>query len=147
MKILIGWTIAALACAGCSTLARRPADAKLAFYSAHAGAPVDGFRSLGRFDNWEPLGNEALAVWTRPNEAWLLELYGPCDGLDFSIAIGLTDHVGRVEAGFDDVLVSHPSPIHVPCRIRSIRPLDVAAIHEAEKARRSTTSPVTPAGH
>ena len=147
MKTIIGWTIATLICAACSTLPGRPADAKLAFYSAHAGAPVDSFRSLGRFDNWEPLGNEALVVWTRPNQAWLLELYGPCDGLDYSIAIALTDHVGQVEAGLDDVLVSHPSPLHVPCRIRSIRPVDLAAIREAEKARRSSMAPTAPPAH
>jgi hypothetical protein len=122
-------------------------DAKLAFYSAHAGAPVDSFRLFGRLSHWEPLGNEALVVWTRPNEAWLLDPYGPCDGLDYSSAISLTDHAGRVEAGLDYVLVSHPSPVHVPCRIRSIRALDLGAIREAEKARRSTTVPTSPAGH
>jgi hypothetical protein len=129
--------MAVLVCAGCSTLARKPPDAKRAFYASHAGPPVPSFRSLGRFDNWEPLGRDALVVWTRPNEAWLLELYGPCDGLDFSIAIALTDHVGRVEAGMDDVLVSHPSPLHIPCRIRTIRPIDVAAVRAAEKVERA----------
>ena len=124
-----------------------PADAKLTFYSAHAGPPVDSFRLLGRLTKWEALGNEALVVWTRPNEAWLLEPYGPCDGLDFSSAISLTDHAGRVEAGLDYVLVSHPSPVHLPCGIRSIRPLDLAAIRQAEKARRSTPAPAIPANH
>ena len=148
MKFLIGWTIVALVCAGCSTSpSRMSTDAKLALYSEHAGAPVDSFRLLGRLSSWESLGNEALVVWTRPNEAWLLEPFGPCDGLDYSSAISLTDHAGRVEAGLDFVLVSNPSPVHEPCRIRGIRPLDLTAIHVAEKARRSTTAPTTPAGH
>jgi len=148
VKILIGWTVAALVCAACSTSpSRMSADARLALYSAHAGPSVDSFRLLGQLSRWEALGNEALVVWTRPNEAWLLEPYGPCDGLDYSSAISLTDHAGRVEAGLDYVLVSNPSSIHVPCGIRGIRPLDLAAIREAEKARRSTTAPVTPAGH
>ena len=148
MKILVGFSVAVLACAGCSTTpSRMSTDAKLAFYSAHAGPSVDSFRLLGRLSSWESLGNEALVVWTRPNEAWLLEPYGPCDGLDYSSAISLTDHAGRVEAGLDYVLVSHPSAVHVPCRIRSIRPLDLAAIREAEKARRSNIAPTTPAGH
>ncbi len=148
MKFLVAWTIAALVCAGCSTSpSRMSADAKLALYSAHAGAPVDSFRLLGRLSSWEVLGDEALVVWTRPNEAWLLEPYGPCDGLDYSSAISLTDHAGRVEAGLDYVLVSNPSPIHLPCRIRGIRPLDLAAIREADKARRSTAAPVPPASH
>ena len=148
MKILIGWTIAALVCAGCSTSpSRMSVDAKLALYSTHAGPPVDSFRLLGRLSKWESLGDEALVVWTRPNEAWLVEPYGPCDGLDYSSAISLTDHAGRVEAGLDHVLVNNPSPVHVPCTIRSIRPLDLAAIREAEKARRSATAPATPGGH
>ena len=148
VKILNGWTIAALVCAGCSTSpSRMSADAKLALYSAHAGAPVDSFRLLGRLTSWEALGSEALVVWTRPNEAWLLEPYGPCDGLDYSSAISLTDHAGRVEAGLDYVLVSNPSPIHLPCKIRGIRPLDLAAIREAEKERRSTTTAATPVSH
>jgi hypothetical protein len=110
-----------------------PPDQKFAFYAAHAGASVDDFRLLGQLSRWEPLGNEALVAWTRPNEAWLLELYGPCDGLDFSSAIGLTDHAGRVEAGLDYVLVSRPAPIHLPCQIRAIRPVNVATLREAEK--------------
>lgn len=145
MKILVGWTIAALVCAGCSTAPRRSADETLAFYSAHAGAPVDSFRLLGHISHWEPLGKEALVVWTRPDEAWLLELYGPCEGLDVSSAIGLTDHVGRVESQLDDVLVSRPSSVQLPCRIRGIRPLDLASIREAETIRRSV--PATPVGH
>jgi hypothetical protein len=128
MKFFAACVIATVLCAGCSSLKPRPVDPRLALYRAHAGAPVPGFRSLGRFDSWEALGDDALAIWTRRNEAWLLELYGPCDGLEFSVAIGLTDHVGQVEAGFDEVLVSHPSPIHMPCRIRSIRPVDVPGL-------------------
>ena len=148
VKILIGWTFVALVCAGCSTSPpRMSADARLALYSAHAGPPVDSFRLLGRLSSWEALGDEALVVWTRPNEAWLLEPYGPCDGLDYSSAISLTDHAGRVEAGLDSVLVSNPSPVHLPCRIRGIRPLDLAAIREAEKAMRSATVPAAAAGH
>jgi hypothetical protein len=134
MKFFVGWIIAAVVCAGCASVKPRPVDARLALYRAHAGAPVPSFRSLGRFDNWEALGDDALAVWTRPNQAWLLELYGPCDGLQYSVAIGLTDHLGQVEAGYDEVRVSHPSPIRIPCRIRSIRPLDVSGIRQAEKS-------------
>lgn len=123
------------------------ADAKLAIYSAHAGPPVDSFGLSGRLSHWESLGNEALVVWTRPNEARLLEPYGSCDGLDYSSAISLTDHAGRVEAGLDYVLVSNPSPVHEPCRIRGIRPLGLAAIHQVEKAWRSATAPTPTAGH
>jgi hypothetical protein len=141
MNVGVGWIIAVLAFAGCSTLAPRPPSPRLALYAAHAGAPVPSFRSLGRFDNWEPLGDDVLAVWTRPNQAWLLELYGPCDGLEYSVAIGVTDHAGQVEAGLDRVLVSHPSPVQAPCTIRTIRPLDVSAIKQAEHAAGAAKQP------
>ena len=54
----------------------------------------------------EQRGDEALAVWTRPNEAWLLDLSGPCPDLEFTHAIGLTDNLGMVHARFDKVLAS-----------------------------------------
>src|SRR5688500_13475283 len=57
--------------------AQRDAD-KLALYNAHAGAPVNKFRYFGSINGWTPLGDEAIAVWTRPNEAYLLDLTGPC---------------------------------------------------------------------
>ena len=112
-------------------------EAQLAFYRSHAGPPVASFHSFGHFDSWEALGQEAIAVWTHPREAWLLELYGPCNGLDYSIAIGVSNRMGQVEAGFDTIVVSNPPAINIPCRIRSIRPLDVTAIHQADRDRRA----------
>ena len=132
-------SMVALCCAvllgACSTTPSAP-DGKLALYRAHAGASVPSFRYLGRIDSWESLGDEALAVWTRPHEAWLLELAGPCNGLDFSPVIGLTSQVGQVSAGFDKVLVKDPSSIRIPCVIRAIRPLDVAALRQIDQQRR-----------
>jgi hypothetical protein len=123
--------------AGCSTFRNPGPDPRLVLYQAHAGAPVGSFRYLGRISSWEALGDEAIAIWTRPNEAWLLALSGPCNGLNFTPVIGLTSQTGAVHAGFDDVLVRDPAAIQIPCRIQSIRPLDVAAIREAEKAKRA----------
>jgi hypothetical protein len=122
--------------AGCSTLRDAGPDQRLVLYQAHAGAPVPSFRYLGRISSWESLGDEAIAIWTRPNEAWLLGLAGPCNGLDFTPVIGLTSQTGSVHAGFDEVLVRDPASIQIPCRIQWIRPLDVAAIREVQKAKR-----------
>ena len=126
---------AVLALSACAT-GRESGNQKLALYRAHAGAPVPAFRYLGRMDRWEALGDSALAVWTRPNEAWLLDLGGPCPGLDYAFAIGLTSNTGQVSARFDDVLVPDRAP-NVPCRIQTIRPLDAGALKAAEKARRA----------
>jgi hypothetical protein len=134
MRIRLACMVVALACAGCGSLSPRPPGPRLVFYRAHAGVPVASFRSLGRLDRWESLGDGVLAVWTRPNEAWLLDLYGACPELEYSVAIGLTEHVGMVEAGSDEVRILNPSPAHVGCTIRTIRPLDVEAIRSADRA-------------
>ena len=66
--------------AGASTEAPATAQERaLARYSAYAGPPVKSFNWLGRFDSWEPLGKDHLLVYTRPNEAYLLTVSGPCD--------------------------------------------------------------------
>ena len=111
---------------------------KLALYRAHAQAPVPSFRYLGRIDGWTPLGDTALAVWTRPNQAYLLEVDGPCPDLDFALAIGLTNNFGTVHSRFDKVIprVGGGVPQPLPCFIREIRPLDVKAIKSAEKDMR-----------
>ena len=137
MKLSTVSLLFVLALAACSTFRESSPDARLVLYRAHAGALVASFRYLGRINSWESLGDEAIAIWTRPNEAWLLGLAGPCNGLDFTPVIGLTSQTGAVYARFDDVLVRDPASIKIPCRIQSIRPLDVAAIREAEKAKRA----------
>ena len=124
---------AALALNGCASSASlRDAD-KLALYQASAGAPVSSFRYFGSINGWTPLGDSALAIWTSPNQAYLLDVYGPCSGLEFAPAIGLTQHSHQVSARFDDVLLLERTGPHIPCRIRSIRPLDVKAIRSAER--------------
>lgn len=124
----------ALALSACAT-AGMSDNEKLALYRAHAAAPVNSFRYLNRIDGWTPLGDTALAIWTRPNEAYLLEINGPCPDLDFAQAIGLTSQMGIVYSRFDKVIprtgIGGPEPI--PCHIREIRPLDVKAIKSAEK--------------
>jgi len=128
---------AVLALAACATSGAMDDNQKLALYRAHAGAPVNSFVYLGRFDSWTELGDRALAIWTRPSEAWLLELDGPCNGLPFAQAIGLSSHTGAVSARFDDVIVRDSVTPSIPCRIETIRPLDVAAIKAAERAARA----------
>ena len=114
-------------------------SAKLALYRSHAGAPVPSFHFFGPLDSWTSLGDRTVAVWTRPREAWLLDLDGPCNGLDYALAIGLTSTAGTVSARFDKVLVRDGSPVNMPCMIQSIRPLDVKAIKAAERGEHDAT--------
>ena len=124
----------ALSLGACSTT--RMSDAEtLALYKAHAGEPVKSFQYLGHLKGWTPLGDTALAVWTKPTQAYLLELYGPCNDLEFAPAISLSSIANSVSARFDNVYVhggGAPS-MRLPCRIETIRALDVKALKQAQK--------------
>ncbi|MEF3082866.1 DUF6491 family protein [Luteimonas sp. SMYT11W] len=117
----------------CASTSNMTDAEKYALNDAHAGARVDHFRYLGSINGWTPLGDAALIVWTRPSEAWLLDLSGTCQDLRSTPAIGLTSSMGRVNARFDKVLVRSRGSISMPCHIRQIRPLDVKAVRAAEK--------------
>lgn len=128
----------------------RERDAELLkLYRAHAGPPVESIAYAGRFLDWTPLGDTALALWTRPSKAWLLEFYGSCFDLDFSQRIAVRGGMtGRLSARFDSITVlptGMGASIPVPCRIKSIQPLDVKAIKLAEKAARERRQEAEPA--
>lgn len=130
---------AALAClSACATGAKLSDAEKLSLYRAHAGAPVSSFRYFGRIDSWTALGDSAIAVWTRPMQAYLLDLGGSCPEIDTAFAITLTDQMGTVSARFDKVMPHGPgaSGTQIPCVIREIRPLDPNAIKQAERSAR-----------
>jgi len=97
----------------------------LARYQAYAGRPVNSFTWLGRFDSWEPLGNDHLLVYTRPNEAYLLKVRGPCH-LQFATGpIGITSANSTVYVGLDSIAVNTGVGGPWQCPIDEIRPLDV----------------------
>ena len=122
---------------GCATTGKLTSAERLDLYRAHAGEPVKSFRYFGSLNGWTELGDSALAVWTKPNEAWLLNLSGPCMDLSFAPAISITNMMGQVSARFDRVIVHGGGPMaHVPCRIDSIQPLDVKTLRASEKQLR-----------
>ena len=126
-----------LSLGACSTT--RMSDAEtLTLYRAHAGEPVKDFQYFGHINGWIPLGDGALAIWTKPNQAYLLELYGPCIDLAYAPAISLSNMASRVSARFDNVYVhgGGASSIRLPCRIETIRPLDVKELKQAQKELR-----------
>ena len=135
-------TLVALAAAallgGCATSSgMRDAD-RLALYRTHAGAPVDDFRYFGSLNGWTSLGDEAVALWTRPNQAYLVSFNGRCPDLDFAQAISVSNQFHTVHRNFDTVTAIGASSMTIPCRIREIRPLDVAAIRDAERQMRAS---------
>jgi hypothetical protein len=134
MKAILTSLLAVGLLAGCATAGRISSADRLSLYRSHAGEAVNSFRYSGSLNGWTELGDSALAVQTRPNEAWLLEFGHSCPGLDFASTIGLTSQFNRVQVGFDKVLVHGESP--VGCRIASIRPLDTARLKEDLKQLR-----------
>ena len=133
MKLMLGLAMA-LALGACSTTRQSEAET-LALYKAHAGEPVRDFQYFGQINGWTPLGDSALAVWTKPSQAYLLELSGPCMDLDYAPAISLSNMMSRVSARFDSVTVhgGGTSSMRIPCRINTIRPLDVKTLKQAQK--------------
>jgi len=126
-----------LALAGCATTGRLGSAEKLELYRAHAGAPQKDMQFFGSLNGWTELGDSALAVWTRPSEAYLLELNGPCQDLSYATSIGLTSRMNRVSAPFDKVLVRDPTAgPRMPCFIKTIRKLDVKALRASEQELR-----------
>lgn len=134
LSLLLLLSVAASGCA--SDVAQRDAE-RLALYRAHAGPPVDSTRYVGRLDGWTPLGSDALALWTRPSEAWLIELQGGCPDLPYAQAISVSSNTGRIHARFDRIQPLGASvSASIPCYIREIRPLDVKAVRAAEREKR-----------
>jgi hypothetical protein len=143
MKSLLPLALLAVtALSGCATDGNQTDAEKLAFYRGYAGEPVKDFQYFGRLNGWAPLGDGALAVWTKPNQAYLLELTGPCLDLDYAMSIGITQFGSRVSARFDEVIpmgAGTPS-IKIPCRIQTIRPLDVKALRAGQKELREAAA-------
>jgi hypothetical protein len=127
-------TLAAMV-AACSNTPRLSPTQRLELFRANAGEPVSSFSMLGRsFSSWSSLGNQSLAVWTRPGQAYLLELTSPCLDLNFATAISISNMMGRVSSGFDSVYVrggaGAGNPMRLPCRINTIRPVNVATLRQ-----------------
>jgi putative hemolysin len=134
--LLLALLVATLA--ACASSPRLSDSQKYALYREHAGEPVRSFRYTSRINSWTPLGDQALVVWTRPSEAYLLDLSGPCQDLGFASAITISNRFGEVTSRFDQVTVhgGGTSSIRIPCRIQEIRPIDVKAIRQVERDRR-----------
>ena len=123
----------ALVASGCSADGAGPRErelARLERFERFAGEPVEEFR-FWKIDRWEGLGPDAVAVWTRIDEAWLMTVRTPCNGLEFAMAIGVSSTLNRVRRLHDEVLFERQR-----CRIQEIRPVDVRAMR-AELAAQS----------
>lgn len=136
IRVLLATTLAALLAACASAPYAQRISERQAAYAAAAGAPVRQFRFFTLY-SWEPLSDSQLVVYTRPNEAWLLDLGGACPDLAFVESIGLTSNVNQVMVGFDKVLTGRRN---FPCTISQIRPVDVKSLKAAQQQQRQIKS-------
>lgn len=141
MKRMLFLLTLSLALGACASTPKQTTAEKLALYRAHSGEPVRDFQYFGSITGWNPLGDSALVVWTKPSQAYLLELFGPCTDLDYAPAITLSNSMGRVSSRFDSVHVlgGGSSTMRIPCRIETIRPLDLKALKQAQQELREAT--------
>lgn len=128
---------AVVALSACATGAAQRDAERLALYRSHAGDPVDSIRFFDSSNGWTPLGDGAFALWTAPSKAWLVQLYPPCNELDYADRIAFRDPMGRLSAKFDRVMVANHGLMPISCTIEEIRPLDVKAIRTAERDMRA----------
>lgn len=124
--------------AGCAASHARyqQEQARVAAIHAAAGKPVGAFNFTARnIWSWEPLSEQELIVYTRPNQAWLLNV-GLCPELPYTPTIALTSHVGQVSTMRDSVVVRGGG---FPCTIQEIRPVDVAKLLRQAQPRNGGT--------
>jgi hypothetical protein len=127
--------LAATLLAACATSGERQrfGAQELEIYTRHAGEPVDQIRSF-RLISWQPVSDFTLLLEARLNDWFLIEVDGPCSGLPWANKIGFNQTMNALQARFDSVVVEG-----LPCRIRSIRPVDRRAalieIRELQAAR------------
>jgi hypothetical protein len=136
IRLLLATLLATLL-AACASVpyAQRTSERQVA-YAAAAGAPVRNFRFFSLY-SWEPLSDSQLAVYTRPNEAWLLDLGGACPELSFVNSIGITSNLNQVMVKFDRVLTGRDN---FPCTIMQIRPVDVKHLKAVQQQQRQIKS-------
>jgi hypothetical protein len=109
---------------------------RLALYSGHAGAPVKSIRYSTPI-GWEKIDDNHLLLTTRPREAWLMRVAGPClDWGGSAPTIAISSQAGVVSAGFDRISTPETP---VSCRIEEIRPVDVAAVRAARDGMASAS--------
>jgi Family of unknown function (DUF6491) len=123
-------------------------DERVAVYRAHAGEPISSFRVADRTLSWRALSDDALIVWTRSNQANLLEFSPRCIGLRSARTIDISNSRGLVSVQFDSVRIIAPATATRPnptCRITAIRPLDLQAINDFKlELREAQTMQIEP---
>lgn len=119
---------------------------RAAAYAEAAGAPVRSFRNFQLY-SWEPVSSTQLALYTRPNEAWLIDTTGPCPDIMYATSITITSNMSNVQTMFDKIIPSSATGMPMPCTIGQIRPIDLAKLKAVEHEQRKVQGSERPAGN
>jgi hypothetical protein len=114
---------------GCAGVPARTNDTEaLARHEAHAGEPVGRVSYHGRIHGWQPLGRDALVLWTTAHQPYLVRVMATCPDLEFATRISVSSRMGGwISSGMDDIQVDGAN-----CRITEIRPIDAQALRAPE---------------
>jgi len=145
--------LATLLVTACASSPQMTREERVEWYRANAGEPVRSFFYSGHLRGWTALDDRSIALWTRSNEAFLIEFFPRCPDLAFASTITISNQIGRVNAGFDSVTVRRASGGigGVRCRIDTIRPINTRVVSEpkrnlqqAELVERDSSEPEEP---
>jgi hypothetical protein len=82
--------------------------------------------------NWQRSTDEAVVLWTKPSQAYVLELYNKCEALNSGRSKiemgGVADPRNRLKV--DDILIVGT----MRCKVAGIRALDIEALKRDRKA-------------
>jgi len=93
----------ALILAGCSGsgIVRRAGEGEgLKRLMESAGAPVDSVPCLIRYEGWQPLATNKVAVWATASDGYLLTVAQPCAELQSADQVQLTSRSALVRRGW-----------------------------------------------
>jgi hypothetical protein len=134
LKHLLIALIASQLVAACASSPQMTREERIEWYRANAGEPVRSFFYSGHLRGWTALDDRSIALWTRGNEAFLIEFVSRCPDLALPATITISHQIGRVNAGFDSVTVRRAGGGigGMRCRIETIRPINTRGVEEAE---------------
>lgn len=135
VKNVLAALLATLLVAACASSPQMTREERVEWYRANAGEPVRSFFYSGHLRGWTALDERSIALWTRSNEAFLIEFFPRCPDLAFASTLTISNQIGRVNAGFDSVTVRRASGGigGVRCRIETIRPIDTRLVKESKR--------------
>jgi hypothetical protein len=108
----------------------------LADYKAVAGDAKNQV-IFSHLRGWRSIDEEHLVLEASGNRFYLVTLFGRCMDLDFEHTIGVKNQGNVLSAGFDSIVVRNSFTHSLPCRIKTLQPIDRKALRAAEKAARA----------